>query len=127
MNIQEYTQAVIEQLIEAVKSSQEKYCKGCNILPPIINPSNLDGSNKVRYNNNTRQAEMVKFTITTKIVETDATTKNGGLNIKVANGNVEDSISTQNQENNSISFAIPIVLPAIEEDKITRPKRPNVK
>ena len=126
MNIQEYIQSVIEQLVEAVKSSQEKYCNGCNILPPIINPSNLDDNNKVRYNNNTRQAEMVRFTITTKIADTNASMKSGSLGIKVANGTIEDSVSSQSQDNNSISFAIPVVLPAIEENKTIPPKRCEV-
>ena len=128
MDIQEYTQSVIEQLIEAIKASQEKYCNGCDILPPIINPSKIDKNNEGVFNDISRQVQQLKFTINTQIETEKSQSANGSVNIKVANGDIRTIDSTKDHLTNSISFSIPIMFPAVENHKVNKrkpPKRPK--
>lgn len=126
MDLQEYIQSVIEQIIEGINASQRKYCNDFEILPPIINPSNLNSDNKGRYNKILRKAEDLRFTIATKISNESSEHHKGGLCIKVVNYGGEGNETSGSQIHNNVTFSIPIIFPAVKEDVISKNFTPSI-
>lgn len=123
MNIQEFTASVISQIIEGIKDAQSKYCESLHILPPIVNPANLDDNHCGNYSGVLRKATDINFKILVNVSETTSSEKGGGVNIRVVSWGNDKTNDTQNQISNSVSFTIPIIFPAIKGDKVNFPTK----
>lgn len=126
MNIQEFTTSVISQIIEGIKDAQSKYCESQHILPPIINPANLDHNHCGNYSGVLRKAADINFKILVNVSETTSNEKGGAVNIRVVSWGNDKTNDTQNQISNSISFTIPIIFPAIKGDHIDCPSKDDL-
>ena len=117
MNIQEFTTSVISQIIEGIKDAQSKYCEQMNVLPAIVNPANLDGNHRGNYNGISRQATDINFNIHLNVSETSLSENGGKVDLRVVSWGNDKSNNQLNEIIHSVSFAIPIIFPAIKEDK----------
>lgn len=118
MELKDFIKGVLSDITEAIKESQEELDNGA-----IINPTSTSNiANMVEVGEERYRLHEVSFDVSVIAAESESSTKNGGINVKMAAGGASNENSHKEEHSSRIKFSVPLVYPSVHVEKYVHPE-----
>lgn len=119
MELKDYIVLVIDDIFEAIKELQNKYCEAEEIETGVISPSLISETNNTCHvDGQDRKVFNINFDVSLSLVEDEHNGKNGSISLKLLSVKGHTDNSSTNALTQKVSFYIPVIYPAIKTLKI---------